>query len=107
MALTTDAIESAKSLLNAGAEKFKNYPGDLSRVPAFNVTLGGKALIMLDEKLISLELTDNRGFNADELTITVDDSQGDIELPPRGAELSVAIGWQGEKTGTQRDFHRG
>lgn len=29
---------------------------------------------MLDEKLISLELTDNRGFNADELTITVDDS---------------------------------
>ena len=78
MALTTDAIESAKSLLNAGAEKFKNYPGDLSRVPAFNVTLGGKALIMLDEKLISLELTDNRGFNADELTITVDDSQGEV-----------------------------
>ncbi|SUQ39554.1 Phage protein D [Yokenella regensburgei] len=97
MALTTDAIESAKSLLNAGAEKFKNYPGDLSRVPAFNVMLGGKALIMLDEKILSLELTDNRGFNADELTITVDDSQGDIELPPRGAELSVAIGWQGEK----------
>jgi hypothetical protein len=31
MALTNDAIESAKSLLNAGAEKFKNYPGDLSR----------------------------------------------------------------------------
>ncbi|HGY1778276.1 TPA: phage late control D family protein [Citrobacter amalonaticus] len=97
MTLTTDAIENAKSLLNAGAEKFKNYPGDLSRVPAFNVMLGGKALTMLDEKLISLELTDNRGFNADELTITVDDTQRDIELPPRGAELSVAIGWQGEK----------
>lgn len=97
MTLTTDAIESAKSLLNAGAEKFKNYPGDLSRVPAFNVMLGGKTLIMLDEKLLSLELTDNRGFNADELTITVDDTKGDIELPPRGAELSVAIGWQGEQ----------
>lgn len=46
--------------------------------------------------MISLELTDNRGFNADELTITVDDS-GDIELPPRGAELSLSLGWQGSR----------
>ncbi|VFS75789.1 Phage protein D [Raoultella terrigena] len=57
--------------------------------------MGGKALTVLDEKLISLELTDNRGFNADELTISVDDSQGDIALPPRGAELSVSLGWLG------------
>ena len=57
---------------------------------------GGKALTQLDPRIISLELTDNRGFEADELTIAIDDSDGLIELPPRGAELSVSLGWQGE-----------
>ncbi|EMC5291613.1 TPA: phage late control D family protein [Klebsiella pneumoniae] len=82
--------------MNAGTQDFKNYQDELSRIPAFNVLIGGKALTVLDKKMISLELTDNRGFNADELTIIVDDSQGDIELPPRGAELSLSLGWQGE-----------
>lgn len=94
--LNTDAIDKVKSLLDTGARDFKAYQDELSRIPAFNVLMGGKVLTVLDEKLISLELTDNRGFNADELTISVDDSRGDIELPPRGAELSVSLGWQGE-----------
>ncbi|HHT7527883.1 TPA: phage late control D family protein [Raoultella planticola] len=96
MVLNTDAIDKVKSLLDTGARDFKAYQDELSRIPALNVLIGGKALTVLDEKLISLELTDNRGFNADELTISVDDSQGDIVLPPRGAELSVSLGWQGE-----------
>ncbi|HDO6810124.1 phage late control D family protein [Klebsiella pneumoniae] len=96
MVLNTDAIDKVKSLLDTGARDFKAYQDELSRIPAFNVLMGGKTLTVLDEKLISLELTDNRGFNADELTISVDDSQGDIALPPRGAELSVSLGWQGE-----------
>ena len=96
MVLNTDAIDKVKSLLDTGARDFKAYQDELSRIPALNVLMGGKALTVLDDKLISLELTDNRGFNADELTISVDDSQGDIALPPRGAELSVSLGWQGE-----------
>lgn len=96
MVLNTDAIDKVKSLLDTGARDFKAYQDELSRIPVFNVLMGGKALTVLDEKLISLELTDNRGFNADELTISVDDSQGDIALPPRGAELSISLGWQGE-----------
>ena len=96
MVLNTDAIDKVKSLLDTGARDFKAYQDELSRIPALNVLMGGKALTVLDEKLISLELTDNRGFNADELTISVDDSQGDIALPPRGAELSISLGWQGE-----------
>ncbi|MDD9641323.1 phage late control D family protein [Klebsiella michiganensis] len=96
MVLNTDAIDKVKSLLDTGARDFKAYQDELSGIPALNVLMGGKALTVLDEKLISLELTDNRGFNADELTISVDDSQGDIALPPRGAELSISLGWQGE-----------
>lgn len=96
MALTTDTIDKAKTLLDEGAQRFQGYQSELSRVPAFSILMGGKALTQLDPRVISLELTDNRGFEADELTIAVDDSDGLIELPPRGAELSVSMGWQGE-----------
>ncbi|AWA02101.1 MULTISPECIES: phage late control D family protein [Klebsiella pneumoniae complex] len=96
MALTTGTIEKAKNLLGEGAQRFQDYQSELSRVPAFSIMLGGKALTQLDTRIISLELTDNRGFEADELTITIDDSDELIELPPRGAELSVSLGWQGE-----------
>ncbi|CAI2468845.1 Phage protein D [Serratia ficaria] len=96
MALTTDAINKAKSLLDTGASTFKDSQAELSRVPAFSVLLGGKALTNLDERLISLEMTDNRGFEADELTITIDDSDGRLQLPLRGAEVSASLGWRGE-----------
>lgn len=96
MALTTDTIDKAKTLLDEGAQRFQEYQSELSRVPAFSILMGGKALTQLDPRVISLELTDNRGFEADELTIAIDDSDGLIELPPRGAELSVSLGWQGE-----------
>ncbi|ENZ7566099.1 phage late control D family protein [Klebsiella pneumoniae] len=96
MALTTDTIDKAKALLDEGAQRFQDHQSELSRVPAFSILMGGKALTQLDPRIISLELTDNRGFEADELTIVIDDSDGLIELPPRGAELSVSLGWQGE-----------
>ncbi|WPC54113.1 phage late control D family protein [Klebsiella pneumoniae] len=96
MALTTETIGKAKELLEEGAQRFQYYQSELSRVPAFSILMGGRALTQLDPRIISLELTDNRGFEADELTIAIDDSDGLIELPPRGAELSVSLGWQGE-----------
>ncbi|VGA83297.1 late control gene D protein [Klebsiella pneumoniae] len=96
MALTTDTIDKAKTLLDEGVQRFQDYQSELSRVPAFSILMGGKSLTQLDPRIISLELTDNRGFEADELTIAIDDSDGLIELPPRGAELSVSLGWQGE-----------
>ncbi|HEC2625602.1 TPA: phage late control D family protein [Raoultella planticola] len=96
MTLTTDTIDKAKALLDEGVQRFQEYQSELSRVPAFSILMGGKALTQLDPRIISLELTDNRGFEADELTIAIDDSDGLIELPPRGAELSVSLGWQGE-----------
>jgi phage protein D len=96
MALMTGSIDKAKSLLNQGTGAIKDYQAELSRVPAFGVLLGGKALAALDERIMSLEMTDNRGFEADELTITVDDSDGQLQLPPRGAELSASLGWRGE-----------
>ena len=42
-----------------------------------------KPLSGVAERLMSLSLTDNRGFEADQLTITLDDADGQLRLPPR------------------------
>ncbi|MBB1200575.1 phage late control D family protein [Enterobacteriaceae bacterium 89] len=46
-------------------------------------------------RLISLSLTDNRGFIADKLEIDLDDSDGQVELPERQKHLRLCLGWKG------------
>lgn len=46
------------------------------------------------KRLISLDLVDNNGFEADTLNISVDDSDGLIALPKTGAKLDVFIGFK-------------
>lgn len=64
-------------------------------------------------RLLSLALTDNRGFEADQLDIELDDADGQLQMPPRGAVLSVFLGWKGEMLIGKGDFtvdeveHRG
>lgn len=43
-----------------------------------------------------ISITDNRGFEADTLELTLGDEDGSTPMPPRGAEISIAIGWVGE-----------
>ncbi|WP_340610814.1 phage late control D family protein [Xenorhabdus bharatensis] len=50
----------------------------------------------IQKRLMSLTLTDNRGFEADQLDIELDDSDGQLVLPRRGTTLSLHLGWQGE-----------
>jgi phage protein D len=45
-------------------------------------------------RIISIELNDNRGFEADELTITLDDEDGAVNIPPMDAIIEVAIGYK-------------
>ncbi|EKN3439378.1 TPA: phage late control D family protein [Yersinia enterocolitica] len=49
----------------------------------------------IKKRLMSLTLTDNRGFEADQLDVELDDSDGKLVLPRRGAKIAVALGWQG------------
>lgn len=69
---------------------------DPVKMPDFDILAEGKTLSGVAERLMSLSLTDNRGFDADQLTITLDDADGQLQLPPRGARLTVLIGWKGE-----------
>ncbi|HDR2158959.1 TPA: phage late control D family protein [Enterobacter cancerogenus] len=64
--------------------------------PDFMLLLGNRDITHnFSSRLIDLSLTDNRGQDADELKITLDDSQGLIDLPERGMSLSLWLGWQG------------
>lgn len=47
----------------------------------------------LRTRLIALKLTDNRGFEADTIDIQLDDSDGQLALPAKGASMQVHIGW--------------
>jgi phage protein D len=62
---------------------------------AWRVTLDGKDLTdRFAPRLLSLRLSEKRGEEADELQIEVHDADGRLVLPPEGAVLQVALGWQ-------------
>lgn len=64
-------------------------------IPAFRVTIEEKDVTAtLAERLISLTHTDNRGFEADQVDLELDDADGMLQLPRRGAMISLAIGWK-------------
>lgn len=72
------------------------------RVPRaiYSITLNGKNITKkFDGRLISLTLQDNRGFEADQLDISLDDADGALEIPSRGVTLKLSIGWAGAANG--------
>ncbi|WP_443693667.1 phage late control D family protein [Pseudomonas sp.] len=63
-------------------------------VPAFRLTVDGLDIAQLvSPRLMSLELTDNRGVEADQLSITLSDHDGLLAIPPKGALLRLWLGW--------------
>lgn len=82
-----------KQVLTSLTHAFTDNP---VRQPAADVTLGGKQLKKLNDRLVNLTLDDNRGFEADTLTLVLDDADGALHLPVRGAQISLSLGWQGE-----------
>ncbi|WP_192457692.1 phage late control D family protein [Musicola keenii] len=83
-------------IISSAISDISDRLGDYSPRPAFLIRLGGDQITELNNRVMSLTLTDNRGFEADTLEITLDDADGKLSLPDRGAKLRVALGWQGE-----------
>ena len=64
--------------------------------PAFTLSLAGADLTgTIAPRLVALTLTDARGFEADQLDIELDDADGKLDLPTRGAQLNLALGFAG------------
>ena len=62
--------------------------------PIFRITVDGESIAhKISPRLISLELTDNRGLEADQLSITLSDHDGLLAMPAKGALLRLWLGW--------------
>lgn len=65
--------------------------------PAFSLKMDGDDITAkIEKRLMSLTLTDNRGFEADQLDIELDDTDGALALPRRGVGLTLSLGWKGK-----------
>jgi phage protein D len=70
---------------------------DSSHAPDFVLTVDGRDITAtVDARLISLQLTEGRGDESDALTLTLDDSDGRMDIPPPGATITLMLGWLGE-----------
>lgn len=79
--------------------ELKNPLKPLAR-PAYKLTLTQQnkdITSTIAQRLISLQVTDNRGLAADDLTLVLDDSDKQLQMPTRDAILKVSIGYQGEE----------
>lgn len=71
----------------------------------FRVTLDGKDLTsLLEPRLQSLTISECRQDEADTLDLTLDDHDGRLAIPKRGALLVVAIGWAGAQLTEKGSF---
>lgn len=56
------------------------------------------------QRIKSVTVTDNRANEADQLDITLDDSDGTLELPRRGVKINCQLGFVGEGVHDKGDF---
>lgn len=96
MSLLTNVKEAVSSNLTSQLGKFSIEGAD-HKAPAYQLLIDGKDVsATIRPRLISLTINDNRGFEADTLDIELDDSDGQLAMPRRGARMRVMIGWQGQ-----------
>ncbi len=64
--------------------------------PQYKVVIDGTDITnKIKPRLMNLTLTDNRGFDADQVELQLDDSDGLLTMPRRGATMRVWLGWKG------------
>lgn len=85
-------IDKAVSAATDTLEKYKRdsqYPQ-----PLCLLIVDGKDIThAIEKRLISINLTDNRGMEADALDISLTDHDGALTIPPRGARIDLWLGW--------------
>lgn len=59
---------------------------------------------LVSQHLVSLDITDNRTGQADQLTLVLEDTDGSVEIPPNGAKLRVYLGWKNEPLADKGTF---
>lgn len=75
------------------------------KTPICQLTVDNKPLNdLIQKRIISVQVTDNRADAADELSITLNDADGKLELPKRGVKINCRLGFVGEGIHDKGDF---
>lgn len=70
-------------------DKLTEYPTPIFRVEVDGVDISPQ----MATRLMSLNIKDNRGLVVDTVDIELDDSDGLLNIPPKGAIIQVWLGW--------------
>ena len=64
--------------------------------PAYRIVVDGSQDVTaaVRERLLSLRVSDEEGYRSDAVEIRLDDRGGTVELPRRGAEMQVELGYE-------------
>lgn len=95
MQLNFDSISAAAQ--KAAAKIFDEVSGKNAShlTPQAELTIDGRRFgTQAMSRIISISLTDKRGFEADELTIELDDHDGTIAIPKTGSKITLKLGYQ-------------
>ncbi|MEF9955636.1 MAG: contractile injection system protein, VgrG/Pvc8 family [Acinetobacter sp.] len=75
------------------------------RMPICILTADDKPLnALITARIISVKVTDNRADEADQLEISLDDSDGALDFPKRGVKINCKLGWRGNSLHDKGDF---
>lgn len=95
MQINFDNISAAAQ--KAAAKIFDEVSGKNAShlTPQAELTIDGRRFgTQAMSRIISISLTDKRGFEADELTIELDDHDGTIAIPKTGSKITLKLGYQ-------------
>lgn len=70
-------------------EKMTEYPYPIFRVEVDGVDISS----LMASRLMSLSIKDNRGLVVDSVDIELNDADGMLSIPPKGAIIQVWLGW--------------
>ncbi|PYD23934.1 MULTISPECIES: phage late control D family protein, partial [Pseudomonas syringae group] len=66
--------------------------------PIFRIVADGTDITaLINDRLIQLRTTDKPDMDSDEFELRIDDRDGAVALPSRGADVEVYLGYDGQK----------
>jgi hypothetical protein len=86
-------------LSNAAGQILRDQLGQASAALAYphpicRLVVDGRDITAdITARLVSINLTDNRGMEADQLDIQLSDHDGLLAIPPKGATIQLWLGW--------------
>ncbi len=62
--------------------------------PAYKLQVDGQDVNLSGGQLLNLSLTDNKAFDADQLSVNIADAGNILNLPKHGAKVQLWLGWE-------------